>query len=114
MAERTNFGKLHKVLDLPDLIETQTKSYIDFLQMEVDPTKRKNVGLQSVFKEVFPIESYDGQCTLDFVRYEISEPKLNPLHLCTSNPSPKAKTQNPTRDTLHPEPLRLSTTSRHV
>jgi DNA-directed RNA polymerase subunit beta len=79
MAERTNFGKLKKVLDLPDLIETQTKSYIDFLQMDVDPTKRKNVGLQSVFKEVFPIESYDGQCTLDFVRYEISEPKLTAL-----------------------------------
>jgi DNA-directed RNA polymerase subunit beta len=42
--------------------------------MDVAPTKRRAVGLQAVFKEVFPIESYDGKCTLDFVKYEVSPP----------------------------------------
>ncbi|MDD4736765.1 MAG: DNA-directed RNA polymerase subunit beta, partial [Kiritimatiellae bacterium] len=75
MGGRTNFGKLKDIIDLPDLIEIQTSSYKDFLQQEAPVNRRKAVGLQSVFKEVFPIESYDGQCILDFVKYEIGEPK---------------------------------------
>ncbi len=75
MVERINFGKLADVLELPDLIEIQTRSYREFLQMEAAPTKRRAVGLQAVFKEVFPIESYDGKCTLDFVKYEVTPPK---------------------------------------
>jgi DNA-directed RNA polymerase subunit beta len=70
-----NFGRLSDVIELPDLIEIQTCSYRDFLQMEAAPNKRRAVGLQAVFKEVFPIESYDGNCTLDFVKYEITPPK---------------------------------------
>ncbi len=75
MVERINFGELSDVVELPDLIEIQTSSYHEFLQMDVAPTKRKSVGLQAVFKEVFPIESYDGKCLLDFVKYEITPPK---------------------------------------
>lgn len=75
MVERINFGQLSDVIELPDLIEIQTRSYREFLQMEAAPNKRKPVGLQAVFKEVFPIESYDGNCTLDFVKYEITPPK---------------------------------------
>ena len=75
MVERINFGQLSDVIELPDLIEIQTRSYREFLQMEAAPTKRRAVGLQAVFKEVFPIESYDGNCTLDFVKYEITPPK---------------------------------------
>lgn len=75
MVKRINFGELSHVLELPDLIEIQTRSYHEFLQMDVAPTKRKSVGLQAVFKEVFPIESYDGKCLLDFVKYEITPPK---------------------------------------
>jgi DNA-directed RNA polymerase subunit beta len=67
------------MVDPPDLIEIQTSSYRDFLQTEVPPAKRKDVGLQGIFKEVFPIESYDGQCEIDFVKYEIAEPKLRAL-----------------------------------
>jgi DNA-directed RNA polymerase subunit beta len=63
------------VVELPDLIEIQTRSYREFLQMDLAPLKRKSVGLQAVFKEVFPIESYDGKCLLDFVKYEITPPK---------------------------------------
>jgi DNA-directed RNA polymerase subunit beta len=55
----------------------QTNSYKEFLQAEIPQSKRKNLGLQAVFTEVFPIESYDGKCVLDFHSYEIGEPKLD-------------------------------------
>ncbi|MBU1692542.1 MAG: DNA-directed RNA polymerase subunit beta [Verrucomicrobia bacterium] len=79
MAERIKYGKLASVIDLPDLIEIQTNSYRDFLQKDVPPTRRKLVGLQAVFKEVFPIESYDGQIAIEFVKYEIADTKMSPL-----------------------------------
>jgi len=59
------------------MIELQTQSYHEFLQAEVPQSKRELAGLQSVFKEVFPIESYDGKCKLDFHSYEIGEPKMS-------------------------------------
>ncbi len=61
----------------PNLIELQTRSYKEFLQADCTPSKRHNVGLQAVFTEVFPIESYDGKCVLDFHSYEIGEPKVD-------------------------------------
>jgi DNA-directed RNA polymerase subunit beta len=73
--ERINFGKIKEVISPPNLIELQTNSYAEFLQLEIAPSRRKNVGLQAVFKEVFPIESYDGKCVLDYHTYEIGEPK---------------------------------------
>jgi DNA-directed RNA polymerase subunit beta len=76
-TERINFGKIKEIIAPPNLIELQTNSYADFLQAEVSPSKRKNLGLQAVFTEVFPIESYDGKCVLDFHSYEIGEPKVN-------------------------------------
>ncbi len=75
MAERKYFGKLKDAIEPPPMIEAQTKSYEEFLQANVATTRRKNVGLQTVFKEVFPITSYDGQATLDFVEYTIGEVK---------------------------------------
>ena len=78
MVERINFGKLKDIIKPPDLIEIQTKSYRDFLQMDVSPTRRKLIGLQAVLKEVFPIESYDGRFILDFVKYEFKPPKRTP------------------------------------
>ncbi len=79
MAERTSFGKLREIIDPPDLIDVQTRSYLDFLQRDISSDKRKGQGLQSIFKEVFPIESYDGRYVLDFVKYELSDPKLDPV-----------------------------------
>ena len=76
MVERTNFGKLQAVIDPPDLIEIQTRSYEEFLQMDRAVDKRKDQGLQAVFKEVFPLESYDGRYVLDFVKYTLSTPKM--------------------------------------
>jgi DNA-directed RNA polymerase subunit beta len=75
LTERVHFGKIKEVIAPPNLIELQTNSYREFLQTDSPPSKRKNVGLQAVFTEVFPIESYDGKCVLDFHSYEIAEPK---------------------------------------
>jgi DNA-directed RNA polymerase subunit beta len=75
LPERINFGKIKEVIAPPNLIEIQVNSYREFLQAELAPTKRKNTGLQAVFTEVFPIESYDGKCVLDYHSYEIGEPK---------------------------------------
>jgi DNA-directed RNA polymerase subunit beta len=77
MSERKYFGKLREGAEPPNLIEVQLDSYVEFLQQDVAPSKRKMTGLQSVFKEVFPIQSYDEKVTLDFASYEIGDPKLS-------------------------------------
>ena len=77
VTERINFGKIKEIIAPPNLIELQTNSYREFLQAEIPQSKRKNLGLQAVFTEVFPIESYDGKCVLDFHSYEIGEPKVD-------------------------------------
>jgi DNA-directed RNA polymerase subunit beta len=76
-TERINFGKIKEIIAPPNLIELQTNSYREFLQADQPPSKRRNLGLQAVFTEVFPIESYDGKCVLDFHSYEIGEPKVD-------------------------------------
>ncbi len=76
--ERINFGKIKEIIAPPNLIELQTDSYKEFLQADVAAAKRhKNAGLEAVFREVFPIESYDGKCVLDYDSYEIGEPKVD-------------------------------------
>ncbi len=77
MSERKYFGKLREGAEPPNLIEVQLDSYVEFLQQDITPGKRKMTGLQAVFKEVFPIQSYDEKITLDFASYEIGEPKLS-------------------------------------
>jgi DNA-directed RNA polymerase subunit beta len=77
MSERKYFGKLREGAEPPNLIEVQLDSYVEFLQQDVTPGKRKMTGLQAVFKEVFPIQSYDEKLTLDFASYEIGDPKLS-------------------------------------
>ncbi|MGI8481475.1 MAG: DNA-directed RNA polymerase subunit beta, partial [Chthoniobacterales bacterium] len=79
MSERIYFGTIKEGIEPPNLIEVQLNSYVDFLQKDVPFSKRKLSGLQAVFKEVFPIESYDEKATLDFSHYEIGEPKLTAL-----------------------------------
>ena len=80
MVNRLNFGKLSDVIALPDLIEIQTKSYRDFLQKDIKPENRDNdLGLQAAFNEIFPVNSFDGNTTLEFVKYEIRDPKNSEL-----------------------------------
>ena len=75
-AERKVFGKLQGMAETPpDLITIQTKSYADFLQADVPPAKRENKGLQAIFKEIFPVVSYEGRYSLDFVSYNLTPSK---------------------------------------
>ncbi|MEN6321791.1 MAG: DNA-directed RNA polymerase subunit beta [Syntrophaceae bacterium] len=70
---RKNFGRIKKILDIPNLIDIQKKSYEKFLQMNIEPTKRGNFGLQGAFKSVFPISDFSGKCSLEFVSYKIGD-----------------------------------------
>jgi len=70
---RKNFGKIEKIIDIPDLIEVQRESYSRFLQMDVPPEKRRDIGLQSVYKSVFPIKDFTGSASLEFVSYRFAE-----------------------------------------
>ena len=71
---RKNFGRIRKtVVDIPNLIDIQTKSYEKFLQRETDPERRRNSGLQGAFKSVFPISDYSRKCSLEFVSYKIGD-----------------------------------------
>ncbi|WP_411827387.1 DNA-directed RNA polymerase subunit beta [Luteolibacter sp. AS25] len=79
MPERLYFGKFEEVIDPPNLIEVQSRSYDEFLQKDVSPGDRSDTGLQAVFREVFPIKSYDEAIELDFVTYDIEEPKITSL-----------------------------------
>jgi len=79
-AERKVFGKLQGMAETPpDLIAIQTKSYDDFLQADVDPAQRANKGLQAIFKEIFPVPSFDGRYVLEFVNYELEPAKKSYL-----------------------------------
>ncbi|MCK5801332.1 MAG: DNA-directed RNA polymerase subunit beta [Lentisphaeria bacterium] len=77
MGERVDFGQLQDVLDVPDLVGIQLDSYREFLQQDIRPEDREMKGFQQVFQEVFPIESFDQNCVLDFVQYEIGDPKVS-------------------------------------
>jgi DNA-directed RNA polymerase subunit beta len=79
MANRIQFGNIKEVIEAPNLIEVQSRSYEEFLLQHVPAGERKDVGLQAVFKEVFPIKSYDEAIELDFVSYDIEHPKITSL-----------------------------------
>ena len=74
---RKNFGRIPDVAPMPNLIEVQKSSYDHFLQMDVAPDARPSVGLQEVFKSVFPIRDFSERGTLEFVKYELEEPKYD-------------------------------------
>jgi DNA-directed RNA polymerase subunit beta len=74
--ERTSFAKIKSVIDMPDLIETQQRSYCDFLQQDRLPSQRTMVGLQQAFNSIFPVKGRDSS-TLEFVSYTLGRPKYN-------------------------------------
>src|SRR4051794_39508123 len=73
VPEVRDFSKRGDALPTPNLVEVQQESYQRFLQKEVAVEKRKNEGLESLLREVFPIESYDGNLRLEYVSYDLSE-----------------------------------------
>ncbi|MCI5865578.1 DNA-directed RNA polymerase subunit beta [Cloacibacillus porcorum] len=68
---RVVFGKEKNLIALPDLVEVQRNSYQWFFQADREPDMRASQGLQELFDEIFPIESYDGSFALEFVRYYV-------------------------------------------
>ena len=75
MSERINFGQIKEVIQPPNLIENQIDSFKEFLQMDTASNQRKQVGIEAVFSEVFPIESYDSRCHLEYVSYNVTAPR---------------------------------------
>ncbi len=75
MIKRKSFAKLKEVYDMPHLLDIQRESFKEFLQKEVHVEERKPVGLQEVFLEVFPMESFDQRFRLEFVSYILGKPK---------------------------------------
>src|SRR5258708_12863468 len=74
---RKTFGRIPEVAPMPNLIEVQRSSYDHFLQMGVEAEQRVSVGLQEVFKSVFPIRDFSERAQLEFVRYELEAPKYD-------------------------------------
>jgi DNA-directed RNA polymerase subunit beta len=72
---RKNFGKIPQIVEIPDLIGVQRESYNRFLQMDTPPEQREDIGLQSVYKSVFPIKDFTGSASLEFVSYRFAEVK---------------------------------------
>ena len=75
VPERASFAKIPQVVELPHLLEVQLESYERFLQRNVPIDRRENVGLESVFRSVFPVVSTRGEFALEYVGYAIGEPK---------------------------------------
>ncbi len=74
---RRTFGRIKKIIEFPNLIDIQKRSYEEFLQRGVPPEARKDQGLQAVFKSVFPIKDFNETASLEFVSYTLSEPKYD-------------------------------------
>ncbi|MBU0638103.1 MAG: DNA-directed RNA polymerase subunit beta, partial [Planctomycetes bacterium] len=70
-----DFSRFGDAVPVPNLIEIQTESYRRFLQEGVEPAQRKEQGLEGLLREVFPIESYDGNVWLEYVDYTLDPPR---------------------------------------
>lgn len=76
--QRVSFHEREEIIDLPNLIEVQIKSYHQFLQAHKMPHEREAIGLQEVFNEIFPIKSYDEKTVLEYLSYNLGVPKYSP------------------------------------
>lgn len=79
---RRSFNKIERIVEIPNLIDIQKSSYENFLQMQVPPEKRKPIGLEGVFRSVFPIRDFNDTCSLEFVKYSLGKPKYD-VEECT-------------------------------
>ncbi len=78
MEQVRDFSKVGDAAPVPNLNDLQVDSYARFLQTDVPPEKRKNQGLEALLRETFPIVSYDGQTTLEYLDYALDDPRYNP------------------------------------
>ena len=76
LRKRLNFGKVPPILEIPNLIEIQKKSFEKFLQKDVPAEKREESGLQASFSSVFPILDYNETASIEFLGYTMGEPKF--------------------------------------
>ena len=76
LIKRLNFGKVPPILEIPNLIEIQKRSYENFLQKDVPVSKREEAGLQAAFSSVFPILDYNETASIEFLEYAFTEPKF--------------------------------------
>jgi DNA-directed RNA polymerase subunit beta len=76
--ETVTYGRFKSIVEIPNLVEMQTKSYEEFLQPSVPPGKRKVAGLEALLREVFPIYSYDKSLSLEYVSYDLGRPRYTP------------------------------------
>src|SRR3979411_518420 len=74
---RKNLGRVHRIIEVPNLIDIQKSSYDKFLQSTVPQTERVEIGLQAVFRSVFPIKDFNGTSELVFVSYNLEKPKYD-------------------------------------
>src|SRR6478752_126945 len=74
---RTNLGKVDSIVEVPNLIGIQKRSYDKFLQSDVEPKTREDMGLEGVFRSVFPIRDFDGTSELVYVGYNLEKPKYD-------------------------------------
>jgi DNA-directed RNA polymerase subunit beta len=72
---RKKFATVENIIEPPHLISMQRKSYEKFLQMDREPEDREDYGLQAILKNVFPINDFNGMCSLEYVKYKFGEPK---------------------------------------
>ena len=74
-----NFGKVRETVEVPDLVAIQRNGYERLLQKDLPPTQRKCIGLEALFREIFPIESYDKKMSLEYLSYELEKPHYTPI-----------------------------------
>ena len=74
---RRSFGQIKEIADMPNLIEIQRQSYESFLQADTYADDRRLQGLHEVFTSVFPIKDFADKAEIDFVKYELEEPKYD-------------------------------------
>ena len=79
MSTRLNFAQLKEGIQPPNLIENQLTSFKQFLQAELSAEKREHVGLEAVLKELFPVVSYDGESSLEYLSYRLEPSDLSEL-----------------------------------
>jgi DNA-directed RNA polymerase subunit beta len=74
---RKHFAEIKRIIDIPNLIDIQKNSYKRFLQAELPPSARQNIGLEAVFRSVFPIRDFSETCSLEYVSYSLGTPKYD-------------------------------------